>query len=36
MENKFVTIAHLQQIPELCLLINVAATAQAEKNPTKQ
>lgn len=31
MENKFVTVAHLQQIPELCLLIK-AATTEAEKN----
>lgn len=31
MENKFVTVAHLQQIPELCLLIKAAATTEEGK-----
>lgn len=31
MENKFVTIAHLQKIPELCSLIKAVTTIQTAR-----
>lgn len=34
MENKFVTVAHLQQIPELCLLIKGSNNSSRKKTKT--